>query len=139
MIGAFIHSDAETVGAFDPMRVLAELERRFGTNVEFDLNNVFDGHVEKYIALAPRLNLPPDNVVVQGERRKAHKLSPRYHFRLRTGDDSWVRGKVDRHSIYLHCARDEEVPQPLRERFIEFLRSLRLGEFKIETSCEHDS
>ena len=139
MIGAFISSGEEYVGSLDPLRVLARLQLWFGDALEFDVKDQFDGNVEKYIAIAPELSMPEENVVVSSERRKGFSLRPRFRFHLRANDATAVAGCVDRHSVSLCCDRDEEIPKVLRERFIEFLRSLRLGECVVETSCNDDT
>ncbi len=139
MIGAFIPPGKEYVGSLDPLRVLARLQLWFGDALQFGLTDQFDGNVEKHIAIAPKLSMPEDNVVVRSERRKGYALNPRFRFRLRNSDATSVEGKVDRHSVSLYCDREDEIPKSLRDRFIEFLRSLRLGECIVETSCNEDT
>ena len=139
MIGAFIPRAGDSVGCFDPARVLACLETVFGDAVECDRRNRFEGHVDRYRETAVRLGDFPDNVVVRSETRKADQYSPRYHFRLRTGPDSSIEGKVDRCSIYLFCEKVDDIPEPMRGRFIAFLHSLHLGDCTVEVVDEKEN
>jgi hypothetical protein len=136
MIGAFIPRTGDSVGCFDPARVLVRLETVFGGALECDRRDRFEGHVDRYREISVRRGDSPDNVVVRSETRKAVQYSPRYHFRLRTGPDSWIEGKLDRCSIYLFCEKMDEIPEPTRGRFIAFLHSLRLGECTVEVADE---
>jgi hypothetical protein len=126
------------MGSFDPLRLLASLQEWYGDDFQCDMKDAFEGHVEKYIAVADQLGQPRDNVVVLAERRKAQVFSPRFRFRLRINQDHWIGGKVDRRSLYLNIERDEDLPEEARSRFVGFLRSIRLGEFTIEVTCEGD-
>jgi hypothetical protein len=132
MIGAFIPRNGQTVGCFDPMRVLLRLEQHFGDEVTCDWNNAFEGQVQKYTSYSEELGMPKDNVVVHSEMRKTHAFGPRYHFRLQVGPDQWVDGKVDGQSIYLFYDDAAEIPEPMRSRFVAFLQTLQLGECTVE-------
>jgi hypothetical protein len=119
---------------FDPAMVLLRMEDAFGAEVEYDRNDVFDGHYERCVESATQLGIPLDSSVVRSAARLVRDLSPRYRFRLRTGTSSWVEGKVDRYSITVLVEDDEVLPEPVRIRLIAFLRSLKLGEFEVTVS-----
>ncbi len=120
------------VGCFDPAMVLHRLEEVFGDALEFDRNDLFEGHYERVVQAATELGIPLDRPAVRSAARKVRELGPRYRFRLRVAPALFVSGTVDRYSIAVRCDSEAEFPEPARGRFIPFLRSLRLGEVRVQ-------
>jgi hypothetical protein len=124
------------VFCFDPAMVLFRMEEAFGGHLEYDGNDLFDGHYERIADTATQLGIPLTSSVVQSAARLVRQVSPRYHFRLRVGEGLWVNGKVDRASISVLVEEHETFPEPMRSCFIDFLRSLRPGEVEVDVSDE---
>jgi hypothetical protein len=124
------------VFCFDPAMVLFRMEEVFGADLEFDSKDLFDGHYQRMAATATELGIPLTSAVMRSAARLVRQVSPRYHFRLRVGEGLWVQGKVDRASISVLVEENETFPEPMRSRFIEFLRSLHPGEVDVAVSEE---
>jgi hypothetical protein len=112
--------------------VLHGLGEVFGDALEFDTHDLFDGHYERVVQAATELGIGLDRPVVRCAARLVRELSPRYRFRLRVSEGAFVCGKVDRYAIWVQCESEADFPEPARSRFVEFLRSLRLGEVRVE-------
>ncbi len=117
---------ADGVGCFDPVKVVALLERTFGDAFVFNLDDLFEGHYERIYEILEEGSTGRD-LVLRDEARKKREISPRYTFQLRTGSDTFVAGKVDRYSIWITWDSEAEFPQHVRDRFVTFLQSLQLG------------
>jgi hypothetical protein len=125
MIGIRVRTfPASGVGCFDPAMILHFMSEAFGPDLEFDAADLLNGHYERTLASAEQLGISPDSPVVLCAARLVRESSPRYKFRLRVGPDSIVTGQVDRYTLLIK----EEVPEPARTRFTQFVESLRLGE-----------
>jgi hypothetical protein len=132
IVGASIPWPGPGVGCFDPAIVLHRLGETFSDALEFDTNDLFDGHYKRVVQSATELGIELDRPAVRDAARKVRELSPRYRFRLRVSGGAFVSGTVDRYSIWVLCDSEAEFPEPVRGRFVECLRSLRLGEVCVE-------
>ena len=130
-IGASIPWPGPGVGCFDPAMVLHRMQDAFGSDLEYEPVDLLDGHYERTIQSAAEIGIGPDSPVVLSAARLVREVSPRYAFRLRIGPSAVVAGQVDRYSIHINFVSEAESLELARRRFVEFLRSLQLGEIKV--------
>ncbi len=136
VISADIHWSLPNVFCFDPAMVLFRIKEVFGGDVEYDRNDLFDGHYERIVETATQLEIPLTSLVVVSAARLVRRVSPRYNFRLRVGAELWIRGKVDRRSISILVEEHETFFELMRSRFIDFLHSLRPIEVNVDVTDE---
>jgi hypothetical protein len=108
------------------------MHETYGTDLDFDANDLFDGHFERIVQSATEVGVSMDSPVVRSAARLVREVSPRYRFRLRVSGDTFVTGQVDRYAILIPSNGKTEFPEPARSRFVEFLRSLSLGSVNVE-------
>jgi hypothetical protein len=70
--------------------------------------------------------------VVLSATRNEREQGPRFAFRLNVAPGVSVKGRLDRWEVYIVCDNEADFPEPERGEFVEFLRSLRLGEVRVE-------
>ena len=64
------------VGCFDPAMVLHRLEEVFGDALEFDRNDLLEGHYESVVQAAIGLGIPLDRPAVRSAARKIPGTEP---------------------------------------------------------------
>ncbi|HEY8505757.1 MAG TPA: hypothetical protein VIL46_14325 [Gemmataceae bacterium] len=108
------------------------IREEFGADLECDGIDQLEGHAERAARSAAKSGIRPDSPAVLCAARNEREHGPRFTFRLRVGPGASVAGRIDRWAVYVACGTDAEFPEPVRGRFVEFLRSLRLGEVRVE-------
>jgi hypothetical protein len=78
------------VFCFDPAMVLYTMKEVFGSDLEYDANDLLDCHYERIADSGGQLGIPLTNSVVRSAARLVREVSPRYSFRLRVETGSWV-------------------------------------------------
>jgi hypothetical protein len=106
------------------------MRETFGADLDFDPNDLFDGHYERRVQSAIELGIPLDSPAIRDTVRKVRELSPRYRFRVRTAGGPWYSGEVDRYGIRVG-EPNTPLPEPLRSQVVAFLRSLTLGKVQV--------
>jgi hypothetical protein len=130
LIEAKVPRTGKGVGCFDPLAVLLRMADVFGQDLEYDLVDTSVERYEQAIQTAALLGKQADFPPVISAARVMQEQGPRYQFRLRIGPEAIVNGMVDRYSVQVLCATEDDFPEPMRERFIEFLESLLLGQIR---------
>lgn len=125
-IVAAIEESDDSVGCFDPERVLARLVATFGEDVEFDSNDSAFERFENSVREALGLGIGPDSPAIRTLQRNAVESGPRFKFRFRV-PGVLVQGSVNHHQIQVICWSEGERPTALLDRITAFLESLHLG------------
>ncbi len=129
---AVVQAERPAVGCFCPVAVLHHLREAFGPDLECDGVDMMAGHAKRTALTAAELGIRPNSPVVLCAVRNEVQFGPRYEFRLCVGPGAFVSGRLDRYSVYVVCEDAADFPEPSRGRFVEFLRSLRLGEVAVD-------
>ena len=91
IVGATIPWQNTDVGCFDPSKVLHRLCEDFGDDLEFDRNDLFEGHYERVVQAAMELGIPSDRPAVRSAARKVLELS-----RAINSACGWLRDRSSR-------------------------------------------
>jgi hypothetical protein len=110
-----------------PKVVLHALRQVFGPDLECDGIDILAGHGERTARTAATLGIPLDSPVVRCAARVEQERGQRFEFRLRAREGVFARGRVDGGAVYAVYKGEADFPASLRNRFVAFLESLRVG------------
>ena len=130
MIGARSKWAEGFVGSFHPYIVARRLIDAF-PEVMICMEDSFLGYREKAIAEAAdflQTNGDYPHPVLESKIRKITNYSPRYIFKMWTGERYAASGSIDRYNVHITFEAEEEFPQDFQDRFRAFLGSLKFGE-----------
>jgi hypothetical protein len=116
--------DTDAVGCFDPTKVILRLMDEIAEAVvclhdyawkDYDLFQSMGAH----------------EGTLRTAESDALRRGPMYRFRLRTGNGQIILGLAERYEIKIWSK--EEIPDDLRQRFLKFLRSLKLDPIEVKS------
>ncbi len=95
--------------------------------MECDGIDILAGHGERTARTAAALGIPLDSQVVRCAARAEQERGQRFEFRLRTREGVFATGRVDGGAVYAVYRGETDFLASVRDRFVAFLASLRVG------------
>ncbi len=120
-----IDPSGEGVAVFDPSKVLDRLEQYF-PKVDIDPKDYSQEDVDKITKFVQETDPEKKAFLITSYRDKNRRNGPTYKFSLNLVNGIKIEGHARRYSVAFRS--EGEVDEETRNKIIEFLESLKLGE-----------